>query len=606
MVKLLKMCIKNQCDKTGSLALLLLMLCLSTFISYGEEGARAFWIENIQLPAGKTVVFRLAKGKISLTENPLKLTKKSERAIGIVPNWLKEDLADNLSRLEPSLQDRYAGLILNCPDRRYLDEIAFSIAHISSEVLCNPSFDPSLIVENAKEIYEADKILEYVELIEKEGYTTAKYKLKVDGKPIEYELPRDYYYWFVVHPQFFLEIPRRIKGYFWREFLNKAEEGYPRLRDLLKGVEFLWNKRQLGIPRSQLENNEEILSYALSRIGLWVMKQLPNGVPSRRRSLQPIEVLDGHRGSCTENQTVLAAALRSALIPSAYARNFSEDHEWVEFFILDNWHPIQTDMGGASLEIDLPAGISYDKDYGASKELSSVSLVRGDGYIIERIASHSKTIEVRLRVVDRKGKPIDDALISVFTPFYPNTSGECNSLATFSYTDIKGECRLILGQNRDYLIIAEAQGEKSEGFSIKKGEEGRIYERILVLPIEKASLKECVSPLAQKKKSSTLSISFRIENIIYGENILWDFRGAEVRPFFSQRSEGGEAIMFLCDKENYEKFKKGEKFSAEIHNLKGNGRINISYEKGKESFIIIYNDYWRAKLILDLNIKEAN
>lgn len=600
------MCVNNLCDKTGFLALLLLMLCLSTFISYGEEGRAVFRMENIQIPAGKTAVFRLAKGKISLMENPIKLTKKSERAIGIVPNWLKKDLADNLSRLEPSLQDRYAGLILNCPDRRYLDEIAFSAAHISSEVLRNPSFDPSLIVENVREIYEADKILDYVELVEKEGYTTAKYKLKIDGKPIEYELPRDYYYWFVVHPQFFLEIPRRINGSFWREyFLNKAEEGYPRLRDLLKGVKFLWDKKQLGIPRNQLENNEEILSYALSRIGLWVMKQLPNGVPSRSRSLQPIEVLDGHRGSCTENQAVLAAALRSALIPSTYARNFSEDHEWVEFFILDSLHPIQTDMGGASLEIDLPSGISYDKDYGASKELSSVSLVRGDGYIIERIAGHSKTIEVRLRVVDRKGRPVDDAQISVFTPFYPNTAGECNALATFSYTDIKGECRLTLGPNRDYLIVAEAEGRKSEGVSIEKGEEGRIYERTLVLPIEKGSLKEFVSPLGQKRKSSELSISFRIENIIYGENILWDFRRAEVRPLFAQRSEGGEAIMFLCDKENYEKFKKGEKFSAEIHYLKNNGRINISYEKGKESYIIIYNDYCRAKLILDLDIKEV-
>ena len=600
------MFLNNLFYKPSFVAIFFFLLYLWGFTSYGEEAAPSLHFVNIQLPAGKTVVFRLTNGRITLIENPIKLTKLSERAIKAVPNWLKEDLADNLSRLEPSLQDRYAGLILNCPDRRYLDEIAFSVAHISSEVLSNPSFDPSVIIENVRGIYEADKILEYVELVEKDGYTTARYKLRIDAKPIEYELPRDYYYWFVVHPQFFLEIPRKVKGYYWREyFFNKAEEGYPKLMALLRGVKFLWDKRQLGIPRSELENNEEILSYALSRTGLWVMKQLPNEVPSRRRSLQPIEVLEGHRGSCTENQTVLAAALRSALIPSAYARNFSEDHEWVEFFILDSWHPIQTDKGGASLEIDLPAGISYDKDYGASKELSSVSLVRGDGYIIERVAGHSKTIEVRLRVVDRKGRPVDDALISVFTPFHPNTSGECNALATFSYTNIKGECRFILGQNRDYLIIAEGEGGKSEEFSIEKGEEGRIYERTLVLPIGKGSLKEFVSPFAQKKKSSVLSILFRIENIIYGENILWDFRRAEVRPFFAHRSKGGEAIMFLCDKENYEKFKKGEKFSAEIYYLKNNGRINLPYEKGKESYMIVYNDYWRTKLILYLDIKEV-
>lgn len=400
--------------------------------------------------------------------------------------------------MEPSLQDKYAEL-LKCPDKKYLDEVAFSLAHISPQVLKDPSFDPSLIWENVRQIYEADKIVEFAELVEKGDYT-----------------------------------------YFWREyFLLHREESYPRLRDYLKGVKLLWNCKPLSIPHEQLEENPDILNYALPVIGLWVMKQLPNPRSSRGRPLQPIGVLMGHGGSCTENQSALACALRACLIPAAYAKNFSENHEWVEFFLLGKWYPIQTDMGGACLQIALPQNISSDKDFGGVKELSSVSLVRPDGYLIERIGGHSKTIRVKVKLTDKKGNPLDGVPVMIFTPYYPAVQGNCDALATYRYTDINGRCEFTLGQNRDYLIRVE-----DEGFFIRNASEGKVYQHTFVLRKAKQTLEEILSPLPLERSSPSFSIFCRPHSyIMYGMNLLPDFRRPEVRPTFSQKLAGGSLTI---------------------------------------------------------------
>lgn len=567
-------------------------------------GKELFGIRDQLIPAGKAFILRYAKGRIFVVENPVSLTEKAERAVKVAPQWLRLDLADNLSALPSQLQDKYAELILRCPDKKYLDEVAFCIAHISPEVLKAPSFDPNIIWENARQIYEADKLLDFVQLVEKGDYTTVRYFIEENGEIRTYELPRDYYYWFVVHPQFFTEIPRRIDGYFWREyFLNRSDEGYPKLRDYLKGVKVLWDSKPLSVSHKELEEKSESLCYALHRIGLWVMKQLPMQRSLRERPLQPIEVLKGHRGSCTENQAVLACALRACLIPAAYARDFSEDHEWVEFFILNGWHPIQTDMGGSALQIDYPPGISYDKDFGGSKELSSVSIVRPDGFIIEGVSHHSKTTKVKIRVVDEGNEPLDGVLVKVFTPYYPATTGDCNSLCTYAYTNINGECEFTLGQNRDYLIVAG-----SETYPIRNAEEMEVYQKTFVLPDEENRLRKLVSPLPQGNSSPLLRLHCNPHShILYGKNLLPDFRRPEVRPEFSQRFSGGRLTVLICDKENFLRYKKGERFSASIFEV-GGGKgkaIPLRLKENKEWFIVFHNEFKTAKVIADIQLEKT-
>lgn len=586
--------------------LLLAFLILTTSLGFPSEARKSqtpLFHKDFLIPAGKSLVLRYYKGKIVVEKDPLNLTDTSRKAISIAPKWLKIPLTDNLSRLNPDSQEKFAKLILNCPDKRFIDEVAFCIAHISTEVLENPSFDPSLIIENVRQIYESDKLLDFVQLVEKKDYTTTRYRLIKEGKIINYELPRDYYYCFIVHPQFFTEIPKKVNGYFWREyFLNRSEEGYPKLRDYMRGTKILWNCKPLGISHPDLENDENLKRSALARIGLWVMKQLPSQRALRGRPLQPIEVLLGHGGSCTENQAVLTAALRACLIPSAYARNFAENHEWVGFFMLNEWHSIQTDMGGASLHIDLPQGISYDKDFCGTKELSSVSLVRPDGYIIETVNQHSKTIKVEIQVVDGDGNPLDGIPVMVFTPYYPRTTGECDALATYGYTDINGKCQFTLGQNRDYLIAVSGNT-----FSIKNAEEGKFYKHKFTLNRGNGNLPMIKwTPLLGNGNEPRLMVECNPRSyVLYGKNLLPDFRRPEVRPVFTQIIPGGRLKVILCDKANYLKFREGKAFSAQVYDI-NSAKVILTPPilREKEFYLVFHNPLNTATVEAVISIQQ--
>jgi hypothetical protein len=76
------------------------------------------------IPAGErlAVVFDSATASLRDTLLPEFLTDSSKLAVAIAPDWLKDDLADNLRRLGAN-QNRMADAILACPDKRYYDEI---------------------------------------------------------------------------------------------------------------------------------------------------------------------------------------------------------------------------------------------------------------------------------------------------------------------------------------------------------------------------------------------------------------------------------------------------------------------------------------------------
>jgi hypothetical protein len=129
------------------------------------------------------------------------------------PNWLiwssyqvvegfnyypKEELMLYMDDLQ---MDKYADLILDSQSK-YKDEIAFAIAHTPTENLKALSTNQSQIfVDNAELIYEIDQHLDYVQVIEKGDYTTTRYKFGEPGSTIDRELPRDIYYWYIVHPK---------------------------------------------------------------------------------------------------------------------------------------------------------------------------------------------------------------------------------------------------------------------------------------------------------------------------------------------------------------------------------------------------------------------
>ncbi|MDD3098137.1 MAG: hypothetical protein PHU99_10505, partial [Candidatus Cloacimonetes bacterium] len=129
------------------------------------------------------------------------------QAVAKAPEWLKAELSTILASLEPERQDLWAGLILDTQDP-YVDEVAFCIAHSSTTYLNSDFATPQLFTENAQSIYSIDSQLAYVEIRNVGSasaggnyYSTTRYFKKDSAGLIQQrDLPRDLYYWYIVHP----------------------------------------------------------------------------------------------------------------------------------------------------------------------------------------------------------------------------------------------------------------------------------------------------------------------------------------------------------------------------------------------------------------------
>ncbi len=175
-------------------------------------------------------------GMFSLVDDPLGISNTCIEAIEIAPVWLRQDLHDAFSRLGNNA-DLFAELLLACPDIRYVDEVAFTIAHVATRELNRlaDKGDEGLLLINAEYIYLNAEHLNYVRIVEYEDesgggdfFTTIAYWVQDEAQRTEKELPMDYYYWYIVHPKINTEYlkmddepsaQQATYGYFWREFL---------------------------------------------------------------------------------------------------------------------------------------------------------------------------------------------------------------------------------------------------------------------------------------------------------------------------------------------------------------------------------------------------
>ncbi|MCP4870235.1 MAG: hypothetical protein GY898_16135 [Proteobacteria bacterium] len=282
------------------------------------------------------------------------LTDLAVESLGMVPAWLRDDLAIAMQGLSEDLQNEYALLIVDEDEPWLVDEIAFTIAHLSPEVLESANFHPELITLNAELVYARDEVLDYVELVEVGGsdtdperYTTTRYRVGQydettdETSVVEQELGRDDYYWYVVHPRGEDERPYFINpdaygsqprapddGYFWRDFLwwaasDDCPDGVgecPVLEDMLTGVDLLWERRY----GNSTDNG------AMGQIIQWVNGVMHFGA-LEERSVQPVRIYGLHHGNCGEHGDLTNAAVRIGLIPGIVIEARGNDHCWSEF-----------------------------------------------------------------------------------------------------------------------------------------------------------------------------------------------------------------------------------------------------------------------------------
>jgi hypothetical protein len=148
----------------------------------------------------------LASGQVVVEDSSPALSADALAAIDAAPAWIQGRLRVRLGMVDEELQDVLAALILEAPEDRVVDEIAFSIANLTELDLARADFDPALITENALAVYEYADRLAYAEIVDfdddADGRSTVRYAVTdASGAATTVELAPDDYYWWVVHPK---------------------------------------------------------------------------------------------------------------------------------------------------------------------------------------------------------------------------------------------------------------------------------------------------------------------------------------------------------------------------------------------------------------------
>ncbi|HOC25015.1 MAG TPA: FlgD immunoglobulin-like domain containing protein [bacterium] len=400
------------------------------------------------------VAFDPARRSLRL-HTPAAAARLNEAAIAAIdraPDWLEQDLRLTFTLLTPEFQTLWANGILEA-EEPCIDEVAFAVAHSSPQYLMSGYGSPGLFLENARSIYANDAVLDYVEVVDHgtsagdpDYYTTTRYKTLRSGSLVEVTAPRDIYYWYIVYPRATSEIPAYVDpaisesnslrnnniaappaGVFWRDFLlNHADEGYPLLRDQLKGCKALFDGTR-GKPEAK--------ATALGRLNTW-MEQTLAFDSKEERPHQPVRIYRVHMGRCGEWSDLRNAAARAALIPCTSVASYSTDHVWNEFWD-GQWYHWDNETN-----YPLMYYLSWGKVFGTVFE------IRSDGALTSVTNRYTRGIcYIDLYVTDSAGRPVDGAEVNLYTK--DPTSGEL-WWDMYALTDDKGQCTFVVGKDRSY------------------------------------------------------------------------------------------------------------------------------------------------------------
>lgn len=527
-------------------------------------------------------------------ENPFSGTVLD--AIAKAPDWLENDLRNLFSHLTPDYQQKWAETILEANDP-YIDEIAFCIAHLSPQYLMSPYAYPQLLIDNARLIYEHDQMLDYVQVVDfgdsktdPNYYSTTKYRKAKFVDTLQVEVPKDIYYWYIVHPKITDEIPAYIDpevvennwdhtnnitspegGYFWREFLfSHADPGFATLSDLLKGVSIVWN---------QMKNSVSSGKHAMEVLNRW-QSACMEFTSNEERPHQPVRIYRKHMGRCGENGDMRVAAARAALIPACSVASYSTDHVWNEF-----WDQRWIHWDGA---IDEP--FMYVDSWG--KKFGSVFRWRSDGCLIpvtDRYARDYATLH--LYVLDNLRRPVDGARVTLYT------TGLDGSLwfDTYGTSDSDGKVTFLVGINRSYharvssdfgdfpagsknLLRVLGQSEADEEYSV--------FIPIEAQKEEKAWAEELTFNSVQE--NYFMAIDFRTPaQIVRGKD---PFDDLEVNAYQFISRPGGRVDYAVLDRQNWDRLNSGESFAGYSPLLKCDSlRTGFALEGTEELYIVLDN-----------------
>jgi hypothetical protein len=538
------------------------------------------------------------------------LTELAHQALDYAPEWLYDDLYTNLSRFGDVYQDRAAQAILDA-GHPYVDEVAFQVAHISYFNFI--PLDEALLEVNARLCYDNDEYLNYVNIVDYgappgDYYSTVEYCVLDSGVETWIEMPREIYYWYIVHPKCSDEAPKmdsEVYGEFWREFLfDYTHPDYldRELFDVLSQTQVVWDREEHDTLDGGRPFSDDDM--ALDVIGNWVSRHVPNQASSPR-PIQPNLIITDHNGNCGELQDLLCAGTRTALIPCISAMDICEDHVWCEFWD-DGWHPYQVSWGAPAGDPPSPGpthidnyGICYDPDSGGGKEVSGIWDWRNDHYNYQVIDRYSEYCTLDLGVSDLDGNPVDGAFCKIATDGLYGGQG----WTAWDTTDSTGRAFFVLGDDdpgygpevgRDYYLkvsSAELGGGYPQGSGTVKiiddAQAGEHY--VLDVQLENGGTMPLL-PVSEADPPSDPADQYKLE-VDY--DLPWEYKFGEnvYGTTYTYHNEGtGNFELFFCDEANYQSFVAGEPFEAYgITEDSGSGSLTFTLPDNDRWYVVFSN-----------------
>ncbi|UCH89417.1 MAG: transglutaminase domain-containing protein, partial [Thermoplasmata archaeon] len=550
---------------------------------------------TVQIDAGNNFYIHFDNETLKLDAmQPVDLPAECDSALAMVPAWLKDNLTYKFRQLSPSFRTTYANLIINAPDSKYRDEIAFCVAHTSVKTLTHQYFFPQLLTDNAQLIYQNDQYLSYVDVVEKADYTTISYKNKTN---VSFEVPRDIYYWFVVHPKLSDELPTYVNpdynyrtqapgsrdygvapptGKFWRDWLFYYNDS----------ANYSGNKKSNPLLKEKLMKCNTVWD-ATSAISHWVVDSL-KFTSNDERPNQPVRIYRKHIGRCGEHQDMACAAGRAGLIPTVCTSNMAEDHVWNEFW--DNrW--VHWDANSYN---NFDRKGSQDKDFYGGKDISTIWNNRGDGHIWSVTSDYTPTCTYTATVKDSANQLVDGAEVWIVTQnFYDET---LLTVTTWGYTDYTGTATFDLGNARDYWCGIETDnlGEEppdSSGdeqvTSIITNSGTGTYSNTFKLPKAAPQLQITTGTLpALPINEFKMEVSYNVDsNIVKGKNI---FSG----EYCDLWGTGGNIDFFIADLPNYTAYDSDLAFEGfEVYPKATGGEIDFVIPKDEQWYAVFSNEF---------------
>jgi len=455
--------------------------------------------------------------------------------------------------------DMYADLLLNA-EKKYTDEIGFSIAHTPVETLWeivkneeNGTLrEPTILLENAEDIYRADKELDYIKIEDEKVY----YR---DNSSKWQRMPDLTYYWFIVEPRILFETPRYIHGDYWRTYFMHDTQ---------------YNNRTGGTLLEKAKSAHTLYEAALNTAS-WLASFMEFNY--KDNYLQPIIIYDNHEGSCGEWSIITAAAARTVLIPTWVVTNMGEDHQWNEFWY-GGWHHWDTTMIIGQPE-NASKAIDHAGDYENKwhKDISGVYGWRGDDYSWGVSEHYTPVAHLKFVVKDRNGRPVDGARVVVSSHYFMEKNPTYIPVPVptlWNYTNADGIAYLDVGKNNYTLDVMSKIGNMQMELRDQNGgkiQEGKDYTFNVIIDGAMPHLK---GSEVQGEARDTFRVSFEVQG---GVARVPSTRSGNLH----ERWTMSHIDVFVVDEDNFKLFLANEHFQARMLQ-KGvrDGKLEVQMNEG--------------------------